>query len=48
MTFLKENRYYRIAFDFVNNQFLAIDAADENKFAFGITIEQAIDTLVRQ
>lgn len=45
MTFTKTNLDYRIAFDSVKNQFLAIDAHDENRIAYGVTIEQAITNL---
>lgn len=45
MTFTKNNIAYRIAFDTLSNKFMAIDAANENHVAFGITIEEAIHNL---
>lgn len=45
MTFTKTNMTYRIAFDTTTNQFMAIDASNENNVAFGITIEQAVRAL---
>ncbi|WP_288322594.1 hypothetical protein [uncultured Enterococcus sp.] len=45
MTFTKINIEYRVAFDTVSNQFMAIDATNENNVAFGITIEQAVRAL---
>lgn len=45
MTFTKTNIEYRVAFYTVSNQFMAIDATNENNVAFGITIEQAVRAL---
>ncbi len=45
MTFTKVAIEYRIAFDSVKNEFLAIDAHNENHVASGVTIEQAITNL---
>ncbi|MFN6870288.1 hypothetical protein [Enterococcus hirae] len=45
MTFTKTNIEYRVAFDTVSNQFMAIHATNENNVAFGITIEQAVRAL---
>ncbi|EOL41876.1 hypothetical protein RV11_GL001540 [Enterococcus phoeniculicola] len=45
MTFTQTNIEYRIAFDTVQNKFMAIDAHDEANFAYGITIEDAIKEL---
>ena len=45
MTFTKAAIEYRIAFDSVKNEFLAIDAHNENHVASGVTIEQAITNL---
>ncbi len=45
MSFTKENLDYRIAFDTLTNMFMAIDAKDETRIAYGITIEEAIKKL---
>lgn len=45
MTFTKMNMEYRVAFDTTTNQFMAIDAPNENNVAFGVTVEQAVRAL---
>ncbi|WP_202622718.1 hypothetical protein [Candidatus Enterococcus huntleyi] len=45
MTFTQTNMAYRVAFDTVENKFMAIDANDEAKVAYGVTIEEAIKEL---
>ncbi|MGM0124638.1 hypothetical protein IGI37_002032 [Enterococcus sp. AZ194] len=45
MTFTKTNLAYRVAFDSVKNEFIAIDARNEANIAYGITIEEAIKEL---
>lgn len=42
MVFSNNNLHYRIAFDTSENVFMAINAHDESKVGYGITIEQAI------
>lgn len=45
MTYTRETVTYRVAFDTQRNQFMAIDAANENRIAYGITIEEAVRNL---
>ena len=45
MTFTKVNMKYRVVLDTTTNQFMAIDASNENNIAFGVTIEQAVRAL---
>jgi len=45
MTFKKEELAYRIAFDTNTNQFMAIDSKNEERVAYGVTIEHAIKNL---
>lgn len=46
MTYKNTNLVYRIAFDTIQNVFIAIDANNENNCAYGVTIEQAVANLV--
>lgn len=48
MTFKKNNITYRVAFDVVKNHFMAIDLANEENVAYGVTIEKAIAALTFQ
>ncbi|HLQ40425.1 MAG TPA: hypothetical protein VK118_05625 [Tetragenococcus sp.] len=45
MTFMKEDLTYRIAFDTMNNKFMAIDSKNDQHLAYGVTIEEAIKNL---
>lgn len=45
MTFDNQLITYRVAFDTKQNLFMAYDAKNSEKFAFGITIEQAVKEL---
>ncbi|HIY57572.1 MAG TPA: hypothetical protein H9829_05170 [Candidatus Tetragenococcus pullicola] len=46
MTYKNTEVEYRIAFDTTLNLFMAIDTADENHVARGVTIEEAIKNLI--
>lgn len=45
MTFDNNNLEYRIALDTNRNLFMAIDARNQRKVAYGITIKQAVKEL---
>lgn len=45
MTFRTQKIEYRILFDMVKNQFMAIDTTNEENVAFGKTIEKAVSKL---
>lgn len=45
MTFSTNGTEYRISFDSANNLFIATNAAEPEKAAQGVTIEQAVAAL---
>lgn len=47
MTYQKTGFTYRIAFDTKENLFIAYNANNENQFAYGVTIEEAVAALIR-
>lgn len=45
MTFYNKNLQYRVTLDTDLNLFIVFDKIDDNKFAVGVTIEQAVNEL---
>lgn len=45
MTYTGTELTYRVVFDTDSNRFMAIDAYDETRVAYGITIEEAVRNL---